>query len=213
MGLVLSAVGSVVLWAAGLFIAVGMTNEPNDNASDQQFLTYVQHHDNAIIAGSWLFMVGCITFICFGAFLRDRLMRYEGGSGIGSSIAYAGTIGFGVTGLGIFAPKASAAIAANDISAATAATVFHLTDAFFMSAELMAILPTAAVAAIALRTGVLPKWWAAVSGLLALVLLIGPIGWAGLIFGMPLWTLVTGCLLGLRRSRSVAMGAVAPVAG
>jgi hypothetical protein len=211
MGLVLSAVGAVVLWAAGLFIAVGMTNEPNDNATDQQFLTYLQHHDNAIIAGSWLFMVGCVTFIVFGAFLRDRLMRYEGGGGIASSIAYAGTIGFAVAGLGIFAPKGAVAISANDVSASTTAAMYHLTDGFFMSAELMAILPTAAVAVIALRTGVLPRWWAIVSALLAVVLLIGPIGWAGLIFGMPVWTLGTGCMLGLRRSRSLPVHAAAPV--
>lgn len=212
LGLVLSAVGTVLLWGIGVLIAVGLTNEPNDNVSDQQFLTYVQHHDNAIITGSWLFMAGCVTFVVFGAFLRDRLMRYEGGGGIASSIAYAGTIGVGVSALGFFAPKAAAAISASDISPATAGAAFHLTDAFFMSTELLAILPTAAVAVIAFRTGVLPRWWAVVSALVAVLLFIGPIGWAGLIFGMPLWTLGTGCMLGLRRSRSLPVHAAAPVA-
>ena len=42
----------------------------------------------------------------------------------------------------------------------------------------------------AIRTATLPKWWAIVNVVLAVVLVIGPIGWAGLIFGMPLWTLV-----------------------
>jgi type IV secretory pathway TrbD component len=47
---------------------------------------------------------------------------------------------------------------------------------------------------------VLPRWWAAFSGLVAVVLLIGPIGWLGLIFGVPIWTLGTSLfvLLGSR---------------
>ena len=41
----------------------------------------------------------------------------------------------------------------------------------------------------------LPKWWAVFSGLLAIVLLIGPIGWIGLIFGIPIWTIGTTLIL------------------
>jgi hypothetical protein len=40
-----------------------------------------------------------------------------------------------------------------------------------------------------------PKWWGTVGGIVAVVLAIGPIGWAALIFGLPVWTLVTSVLL------------------
>jgi hypothetical protein len=50
-------------------------------------------------------------------------------------------------------------------------------------------------AVVALRTRVLPKWWAIVAIVIAVVLVIGPIGWAALIFAMPLWLLGTSWLL------------------
>ena len=50
-------------------------------------------------------------------------------------------------------------------------------------------------AAVALRTRLLPKWWAVVAIVIAVVLVIGPIGWAGLIFAMPLGLLGTSWLL------------------
>ncbi len=55
--------------------------------------------------------------------------------------------------------------------------------------------------------GSLPRWWAAFSGLVAIVLIVGPIGWLGLIFGAPIWTLGTSLfvLLGSRdRVRATA---------
>ncbi len=60
---------------------------------------------------------------------------------------------------------------------------------------------------IAFRTSVLPKWWAAFSILIAVVLLVGPIGWAALIFGTPVWLLGTGLIVGSKpraRQRAVA---------
>jgi type IV secretory pathway TrbD component len=41
----------------------------------------------------------------------------------------------------------------------------------------------------------LPRWWAYFAVLIAIVLVIGPIGWAALIFGTPLWILGTTWLL------------------
>ncbi len=57
------------------------------------------------------------------------------------------------------------------------------------------ILFFAGAAIVALRTRALPKWWAIFAIVIAIVLVIGPIGWAGLIFGLPIWTLGTSWLL------------------
>jgi hypothetical protein len=94
-----------------------------------------------------------------------------------------------------------------DITPATAATFHHATDVFFITTELAAVLPLAVVAVVAWRTRVLPRWWAAFGGLVAVVLIVGPIGWIGLIFGVPIWTLGTSLfvLLGSRaRMRAAA---------
>jgi hypothetical protein len=58
-------------------------------------------------------------------------------------------------------------------------------------------------ALLALRTRFLPGWWGWFSIVLAVLLVIGPIGWAALIFGLPLWTLGTTWFL-LRRDRAGA---------
>lgn len=95
----------------------------------------------------------------------------------------------------------------NDIVPGTAATFHHAVDIFFICAELAAVLPLGVLAVVAWRTRVLPRWWAAFSGLVAGVLLVGPIGWIGLIFGLPIWTFGTSLfvLLGSRtRVRAAA---------
>ena len=74
----------------------------------------------------------------------------------------------------------------------------HVGDAFFGGVELFAIPLTAATALVILRYGALPRWFAWVSLALALILVIFPIGWLGVIVGLPLWTLVASVLLYLR---------------
>ena len=49
-----------------------------------------------------------------------------------------------------------------------------------------------------MRLRTLPRWYGWLSLALALLLLILPIGWAGFIFGFPLWLLLTSLLLYLR---------------
>jgi hypothetical protein len=89
----------------------------------------------------------------------------------------------------------SSAINKDDITAAAAGTLHRSSDMFFVGAELAMILFFLGCAVVALRTRVLPKWWAVIAIVIAVVLVIGPIGWAALIFAMPLWLLGTSWLL------------------
>jgi hypothetical protein len=50
----------------------------------------------------------------------------------------------------------------------------------------------------------LPKWLAWITALIGIVVLIGPIGWAGLIFATPVWTLSVSLLWRRTEARSVA---------
>jgi hypothetical protein len=125
-------------------------------------------------------------------------------------LALVGAAMAGVMGMLTAAVDLVGGIDKNDIDPATAATFHHSVDLFFVGTELAAILPLAAVAIVAWRTQVLPRWWAAFAGLVAIVLAAGPIGWLGLIFGVPLWTLGTSLfvLLGSpERMRAAAAAA------
>src|ERR687897_354241 len=64
--------------------------------------------------------------------------------------------------------------------------------------EQAAALLLAATGFAILRYGALPRWLAWISFLFALWLLIPPIGWAGLLVGVPLWTIIVTLLLWMR---------------
>jgi hypothetical protein len=180
-----------------------MPSSLESHATDQQVLAWVQDNSGALITGGWLFMVGSLFFIWFLGVLRSRLTAAEGAPGTFSTLGFAAGVVGAVMVMGTPAGDLGVAINKDDISPAAAAALHNAGDLFFVLAELTAIVLLLGTAAVAWRTAVLPKWWAIVNMVLAVVLLIGPIGWAALIFGMPLWTLVTTGLL-VRRPASAA---------
>lgn len=196
---------SIALWIAG--IALINQNAPGSHATGSQILAWYKSDSDSIVMGGWLFMLGCLGFVSFVAGLRVRLAEAAGQTSQLPGLALVGAGMAGVMGMLTAAVDLVGGIDKNDIDPATAATFHHSVDLFFVGAELAAILPLAAFAIAAWWTRVLPRWWAAFAGLVAIVLVAGPIGWLGLIFGVPLWTLGTSLfvLLGSRaRVRAAA---------
>jgi len=189
-----TAVLAIGLWIAGLVVGQALTDSLPDKATDAQVLTWLHANTNLTIVGGWLFMTGCLAFIWFAGLLRTRLAEAEGGTHTLSTIGFAGAVGAALFGIGTQADLA-AAINASDVSAATAGMFHRLGDLFFVGAELCLIVLMASVALLAFRAAALPRWWGVVSALVAVVLWIGPIGWAALIFGTPVWTLGTAFML------------------
>jgi hypothetical protein len=199
---------AVALWIGGIIVGQGLTDHLANDASDAQVLAWVHHNQTLIIVGSWLFATGCLAFIWFAGVLRTRLAATETDDHTLSTIAYGGAVAAGIFGIGTQADIASA-INSSDLTAATERVFHHLGDLFFIGAELALMLPLAAVAILAFRTAALPRWWGVFSGLIAVVLWIGPIGWAALIFGTPVWVLGTTILL-VRSPRTRQATVVAP---
>jgi hypothetical protein len=187
---------AVVLWVVEIILIT--RNGPAEHVTGSQILAWYKSDSDTITLGAWLFMLGCLSFFTFVAGLR---MRLSDAAGRGSQLPMLALVGAAMAGLsGILTAGADLAggIDKNDIDPATAATFHHLVDLFFVGAEIAAILPLAAVAIVGWRTRVLPRWWAAFGGLVAVVLIVGPIGWLGLIFGVPTWTLGTSLFVLLR---------------
>jgi hypothetical protein len=185
---------AVALWITGLIVGQGLTDKLPERASDPQVLTWLHGNKMLVIVGGWLFMSGCIAFIWFAGVLRTRLAAAEGGAQTLSTIAYAGAVAAAIFGIGTQADLA-AAINASDVTAPTAGVFHHLGDLFFVGAEFTLIVPMLAVAVLAFRAAAVPRWWGVASALIGVVLLIGPIGWAALIFATPLWVLGTTVIL------------------
>jgi hypothetical protein len=202
----LAGVLAVVLWIVG--IVVVSHNNPADHATDGQILAWYRSDSNWVLLGGWLFMLGCLAFLWFAVVLRERLDE----AGVGRKAArltFAGAVAATVFGIGVPLLDIAAAINKDEISAATAGAAHRLSDGFFVGAEIALIVFFAAAAVAALQTRLLPKWWAWLMVLVAVVLVIGPIGWAALIFATPIWTLGTSFMLLRSNGRRPA---VAPAA-
>jgi hypothetical protein len=203
--LLLPAVLAIGLWIAGLVVENRFSDRIPHHPTDAQLLTWIQGNTNPILMGAWLWMLGCLSFLWFAAVLRSRLAAAEGESSTYSTLAFAGAAAATVFGMLVVAGDVGAAINKDSISAATAGVLHNGGDMVFIGAELTMILFMLGNAVVALRTGALPRWWAAFAILVAVVLVIGPIGWAALIFGTPLWLLLTGIVVGARhRGRRVS---------
>jgi hypothetical protein len=208
----LSGVLAVVLWVVGLVTSIGLSDSISDSATNAQVLTWVKGNANTILVGDWLYMLGCAAFLWFLATLRGRIATVEGGVGTVAGIVFGGGVATAV--LGMLMPSGDIAIAINknDVSASTAGALHATTNMFFVGVEMAAIVLIAGVAVASFRTAVVPRWWGVVGLVLAVVLAIGPIGWLGVIFGMPIWTLVTTGLVTIRRPEPVEKRVPAPAA-
>jgi hypothetical protein len=198
---------AVALWVVGIIVL--NNGGPAEHSTGAQILAWYKAHGDRITLGAWVFMIGCVAFVAFVAGLRGRLVEATGRA---SQLPTLALVGAGMAALGGMLTAAvdlAGGIDKNDIDPATAAAFHHSTDIFFVCAELAAILPLAAVAIVAWKTRVLPRWWAVFSALVAVILIVGPIGWLGLIFGLPLWTLGTSLFVLLRSPERMRAAAAA----
>lgn len=197
----LTGILAVVLWIVGVavmgsvHVAIpGGLPEEGANA----VLRHFQANEDSVVSGSWLFMIGAVAFIWFAGILRSRLLAAEGGEGTFSAIAFAGGIATGIFALGMPSGGLIAALGINHLDASAALALNAVEGVFFVGAELSAIILVLATSTVAVRTGIFARWWAGAGFLLALWLVIAPIGWVGLLVGLPVWTIGTSVML-LRR--------------
>ena len=196
----LTGIVAVALWVIGLVIVEGASSTDAEAAAD--VLAAYQEDDVAITVGGFVFMVGSAFFLWFVGSLRAELAAHEEAGSYLTPIAFAGGIATAVCLMLVPGPNIAAAINQDELTAEAAQAMGIVDDAFFIGAEVSAIVLLVATALFALRTGVLPRWLAWASLVVALILLIGPIGWIGLIFLFPLWVIAVSLLLRARGRRA-----------
>jgi hypothetical protein len=201
----LSGVPAVVFWILGVILT---SSKAKGDKGPEALASYHQHSDG-ILAGGLLWSIGVLLFIWFLGSLRSHYLAAEGGAGRLSSLAFGGGIAAAVMGMLIPVADEVGALNKDDIDASGAAVLHHFSDAFFLATEYMLPVFFFSSAILALRFGALPKWLGWLSILVGIVLLIGPIGWAALIFATPIWVLIVSIWLYLRTP--VAAKATDPV--
>ena len=193
----LTGVAAVVLWLIAVLI-LETGDRPGDDSPAREIATYFDDETGRIFFSFLLWGLGTALFVWFLGSLRGALASAEGGVARVASIAFGAGIGTAVFALAFPATDVAGAIAADSdrgISPAAAETLVDLGIGFFVCAEVITAVLFVATALVALRTRVLPVWLAWASIVLAIALFIFPIGWAVLIFGLPLWIIVVSALL------------------
>jgi hypothetical protein len=186
----LTGVAAVLLWIVGTFLL-----EKDDRPEDKdtaEFVAWVNQNDTAFIVGAIVFGFGVLLFLWMLGSLRASLFAAEGGTGRLATIAFAGGVATAISMMFAVLPHAQAAFDKDDTSDTSIDALVHMGEAFFGGVELFAIPLLVATALVTLRFGGLPRWFAWV---LALILAIPPIGWLGVIVGLPLWVLLLSVLL------------------
>jgi hypothetical protein len=173
--LLLSGIAPLLLGLAGLIVLEGPADRPELNQPPAAILYYFGKQDTVIL-GSFLLMLAAVAFIWFAGSLRAVLRREEGGEGRLSAIAFGGGVAAGVFMLAGPAANLFGALFAEQLTAAQAQTFYLFGDVFLYPAAMGAAVLVAATALVALRTAVLPRWAAWPSMVLALWLLIPPLG-------------------------------------
>jgi hypothetical protein len=193
----LTGIVAVALWVIGT-IVFESPDRPDGEADPATWLSYVQDNDVSLLVGGILFAFGSVFFVWFLGSLRAALLTAEGPPGRLSSLAFGSGLLVALSSLMLVAPIVQAAFEHDDIAGETVRTLATVSDMFFGGVELFAIPMLVATALVILSRAVFASWVAWVSLVLALLLVIIPIGWLGVIFGLPLWTLLMSVLLWLR---------------
>jgi hypothetical protein len=189
----LTGVAAVAFWIVGTFLLEKDDRPEGKDTGD--FVAWVEQNDTAIISGAVVFGFGVILFLWMLGSLRATLFSAEGGTGHLSTIAFGSGVATAISMLFTVLPHAQAAFDNEDTSDTSIDALVHMGDAFFGGVELFAIPMLVATALVILRYGPMPRWLAWFSLALALILVIIPIGWLGVIIGLPLWTLLVSLLL------------------
>ena len=193
----LTGVLSVVCTLVGVMFAL---SQPQDKDSNAKISAYFANHSHRVhgVIGFFVFLAGILLLLAFLATLRERLLLAEGQPGRFSALAF----GAGIASLPLWAISMLFANAAS--FAAHETSTFRLDPntfrmfadtAYFawVAAVVVSSVVVWATSAVALRTAVLPRWYAQVGILAGVVQLFG-------FFFFPffvwwLWIIVTSILL------------------
>jgi hypothetical protein len=193
----LTGVVYVVLYVVGSVL--GLADSPDFPASERKTLAYYVEHKSDVIAGGVVVMIGVVFLLWFLGSVRRACVAGEGGDGRISSIGFAG----GAIGVGSFLAGAVALILpavrldeVGKLSPEFATAMYDLSGGLVGVAAAMgfAVL-LLSVAVLGIRGDVVPTWWAWISAVIGVVMLIPWISWAGMFIALPLWVLVMVVIL------------------
>ena len=195
---------SIVLFVIGVFV-IESGDTPDEEATGSEIAAYLADSLDTLAIGAVLWGVGIIALIWFFDGLRTHVLPASG------QLARL-TYGFGFAAalflLASSMPDVAGALASDnlerDLEGGAAEAISSLGDGFFIAAELMLAGFFFAVGLASVRARALPAWLGWISLALAVIALIPPIGWAVVVFALPIWVLLVSALLWLEKKPAAA---------
>jgi hypothetical protein len=208
----LSAIGTVILWAAG-FVTIESGNTP-ENGSPAEALAYFEDDRMTIYLGAMLIMLGSLLLIWFTATLREAVVARSPESTRLGSVVFGGGLATALLSMALPTAQIGGAFAGEadaPLDPAAAQALWYGSDGFFIATMYGAALFVFATAVAIFRTRMFPVWLGWVGMLLTIWLLLSFIGWIALIFVFPVWLIVVSVLL-WRSTTAPAPAAATPAA-
>jgi magnesium-transporting ATPase (P-type) len=196
----LAGIAAVVCWIIAIFVGA---DTPDSNDSDQEIASFFASHSHRVdaILGFFLFLAGVLLFLGFLTTLRSRLVDAEGGPGRLATLGFGSGVATAVLFMVAVSIWTGPAFAASDtdkfhLEPNTYRLLNDLGYGIWVCAVVVAALLLWTTSAIALRSGLLPKWFIWVSVLAGILQLLA-------IFFIPVfifwgWVLIVSLLLLLR---------------
>jgi Domain of unknown function (DUF4386) len=197
----LTGVLAIVCWIVAFIVS---SNSPDSDSSDAKIAAFYTSHSHQVrdIVAFFVFLAGILLLLGFLAALQSRLVDAEGVPGRLSTLAFGSGVASAVLWFLSVAFFTASAFTANDtgkfrLDPNTYRLVNDLGYVVWVGAVVVAAVLVWAASAVALRTGLLPKWFAwlgVVAGILQLLA----------IFFVPAfifwgWVVITSLLLVFRR--------------
>jgi hypothetical protein len=188
-----------VLWVVSVLVLEGVGN-PSGPSGGAEIAEFYRDERTAILIAATLHVLGGFLFLWFVAALRPVLEAGGSPSWLTTAAVIGGTAG-GALMLAMTGGQSTGATTDTELLTPDTAIVFwRLAHGFFVAAEIALAVFLGALSILALRRLVLPRWLGWFGLAVTVLLLIPPIGWAALLFLLPLWLIVTSVVLWRRSS-------------
>lgn len=194
----LAALAGVAYCLLGIAGTLAYPSDPGFAAPSSEITTFYIENDGALLAAGTLFLLGGSVLLVFTGYLRSVLGRAEGGDQRLATMAFAGGVAGAALSLGAASLDIAASLRVDEqgtIAPDVATTMWDLGNVLYGLAAPMALaVMVLATAVVARKTGLLPIWHVALSGLLGVALLAPPINHVAVI-AFTFWALITGAVL------------------
>jgi hypothetical protein len=185
---------AALLWIVSLFVLEGAGN-PSDPSGGGEIAEFYRDDRTAILIAATLHTLGGFLFLWFVAALASVLDAAGSPTWLTRAAVIGGTAG-GAMMLAMTGGQSTGATTDAELLTPETAIVFwRLAHGFFIAAEIALAVFLGALSILALRRLVLPRWLGWFGLVITILLLIPPIGWAALLFLLPLWLILAGMTL------------------